>query len=141
MLNFGLLWTIVKRCHLQSFMIGFLVLFFISAAIIQQTESGIPTYGDALWYTFVACTTIGFGDFTAITLTGRIITVFMTLYEILLVAMISGVIVTHYIEVTNRQQEQTATLFLEKTKHLTELSIEELDEIEEKVRKITGHKR
>lgn len=141
MINFRLLWTIVKRCHLQTFMIGFLVLFFISAAIIQQTESGITSYGDALWYTFVACTTIGFGDFTAITHTGRFLTVFMTIYEILLVAMISGVVVTHYIEVTNRQQEQTATLFLEKAKHLTELTIEELDEIEEKVHKITGHKK
>ncbi len=136
MINFRLLWTIVKRCHLEKFMLGFVAAFFLGALIILQTEAGISTYGDALWYTFVACTTIGFGDITAVTHAGRLVTVFITIYEILLVAMISGVVVTHYLEVVHTQEKQTATLFLDKAKRLTELSIEELDEIEEKVRKM-----
>jgi voltage-gated potassium channel len=134
--NVRMLWLIIKKCHFEKFFIGFLISFFIGAAIIRACEPGISTYGEAMWYTFVACTTIGFGDFAAVTPTGRILTVYLTVYEILLVALLSGVIVSHYLEVIHRYEQITATVFLDKMQHLTELDKDELKEMEKKAKEI-----
>ena len=91
---------------------------------------------DGLWYTFVACTTIGFGDFVAVTLLGRILTVYIALNEILLVAILPGVVVSYYLEVIHRREKESVTMFLDKLEHLPELSQEELKEISEKIKKI-----
>ena len=136
MVNFRLLWSIVKRCHVEKFLLLFIACFFFGALIIMGSEPKIHNYGDALWYTFVACTSIGFGDFVAITATGRIVTVFLTLYEIFLVAMLSAVVVSHYMEVIHRREKHTATVFMDKLEHLTELDKEELYEIQERAKQI-----
>ncbi len=134
--NIRLFWSIVKKCNFQKFFLGFLVAFFLGALLIQAFEPGISRLGDALWYLFVSCTTIGFGDMTTITFVGRMITVIITCYEIILVALLSGVIVSHYIEVIHRREEFTATVLLDKLEHLTELSQQELQEIQDRARKI-----
>ncbi|MCQ2546737.1 MAG: potassium channel family protein [Clostridia bacterium] len=136
MVNFRLLWSIVKRCHVEKILLLFIACFFFGALIIMGSEPKIHNYGDALWYTFAACTSIGFGDFAAITATGRIVTVFLTLYEIFLVAMLSAVVVSHYMEVIHRREKHTATVFMDKLEHLTELDKEELYEIQERAKQI-----
>ena len=134
MKNVRLFWSIVKRCRFEKILFGFLISYFVVAAIMLFVEPGIDRYGEALWYVFVSCTTIGFGDLTATTLIGRLLTVYITIYEIGLVAILSGVIISHYIEVIHRREKLTATMFLDRLKHLTELSPEELAEMERKVR-------
>lgn len=130
-------WFIVKKCEFDKLLLGFLVCFFIGAMIIQATEPGIDRFRDALWYLFVSCTTIGFGDFTSVTFAGRIVTVFMVIYEIVLVAILSGVIVSNYLEVVHRREKYTATVMLDKLEHLSELSQDELKDIEKRVRTVT----
>lgn len=129
-----LFWSIIKRCHFDKLLIIFLICFFISALLFLFLEPGITNFGDALWYSFVCCTTIGFGDFAAVTILGRIITVVLTIYEIVLVAILSGVVVSHYLEVVNRREKFLASRFKDKLEHLTELSKEELLEIQENVK-------
>lgn len=131
-----LFWSVVKRCHGEKAAAGFLVSILAAAFIIMVREPGIESYGDALWYTFVASTTIGFGDVTVTTALGKILTVYLTLYEMLMVAMLSGVIVSHYLEVIHRREKYTVTVFMDKLEHLSELDAGELREIEKKVRKL-----
>ncbi len=53
-----------------------LMLIFSSITILQvetAPDSNILTAGDALWWTFVTITTVGYGDYFPVTLTGRII--------------------------------------------------------------------
>lgn len=50
------------------------------------------------------------------------------------IAILSGVIVSHYMEVITRREKMTATKFLDKLEHLTELDKEELQELSDKVR-------
>ena len=97
-------------------------------------EPDICTYGQAMWYTFVSCTTIGFGDITVSTALSMFLTVYMTLYEIIWIAILSGVIVSHYMEVITRREKMTATKFLDKLEHLPELDKKELQELSNKVR-------
>lgn len=89
---------ILKRTGMLQLLGSFIVVFFIAALIILVTEPHITTYPDALWYTFVSSTSIGFGDICVETHLGRIITVIMTVYEIVVAAMIPGVVVTYYSE-------------------------------------------
>ncbi len=131
-----LFWSIVRRCHAEKIAIGFVVSVFLGALVIMLREPGIDSYGEALWYTFVASTTIGFGDVVVTTALSKIITVYLTLYEMLLVAMLSGVIVSHYLEVIQRREKYTATVLMDKLEHLSELSPEEMREIEQRVRRL-----
>lgn len=136
MKRYRLLWSIVRRTHTDKLLYAFLVNLFVVALFITMAEPQITHYGDGLWYTFVACTTIGFGDFAAVTLIGRILTVYMAVNEILLVAIIPGVVVSYYLEVIHRRERESLTVFLDKLERLPELSEEELREISERVKKL-----
>lgn len=136
MRNMRMFWMVIRRCHFERFFLIFAISFFIVAIAVRFHEPGISNYGDALWYTFVSCTTIGFGDFTVVTPLCRFLTVFLTVYEIILVALLSGVIVSHYLEVIRRRESEAAVVFLDKLEHLTELSYDELLEIQTKARRL-----
>ena len=130
-----LLWKVIKRINFDKVLYGFIAWYALASVIVMIAEPGITRLGDALWYMFVASTSIGFGDIVAVTFIGRLITVITTLYEIVIVAMFSGTVVSYYLEVVHRREEETLKLFLDKMEHLTELSQDELREIQEKVRK------
>jgi voltage-gated potassium channel len=63
-------------------------------------------------------------------------TVILTIYEIILVALLSGVIVSHYLELVRRREQEAVVVFIDKLEHLTELSYEELQDIERKARRL-----
>jgi voltage-gated potassium channel len=134
-MNLRTLWSVTKRIGFHKVLAGFAAWFFISAFLIMLVEPGISGYGDAVWYCFVACTSIGFGDLVATTFAGRLLTILLTVYEIVIVAMFSGVVVSYYLEVVHRRENEVITNFLDKMEHLTELSREELQEIQDKIRK------
>ena len=134
-MNLRTLWSVTKRIGFHNVLAGFAAWFFLSSFLIMLFEPGINGYGDAVWYSFVACTSIGFGDLVATTFAGRLLTILLTVYEIVIVAMFSGVVVSYYLEVVHRRENEVITNFLDKMEHLTELSREELQEIQNKIRK------
>ena len=129
-----ILWMILKRTHTIKVCISFIISFFVCAAIIQSIEPDINTYGDSLWYCYVACATIGFGDFAAATAIGRILTVFISLHATLFLAMIPAILVSYYMEVIHRRENESVTLFMDKLEHLPEMSKEELQEIADNIK-------
>ena len=129
-------WSIVKRSNGDKLIYTFIVNLFIVALLIMLVEPEIGNYGDALWYTFVACSTIGFGDFAAVTVLGRILTVYIAIHEILMIAILPGVVVSYYLEVIHRREQESLTMFLDKLEHLPELSREELEALSAKIRAI-----
>lgn len=131
-----LFWMVVKRTHMDKLVYAFIISLFVVAAIITAVEPKINSYGDGLWYTFVACTTIGFGDFAAATTIGRILTVYMALHEIIMVAVIPGVVVSYYLEVIHRRENEKLMDFLDTLEHLPDMSKEELADISTKIKKL-----
>lgn len=131
-----ILWMIIRRTHMDKLVYTFTASLFIVSFVIMLVEPFIDTYGDGLWYTFVACTTIGFGDFTAVTVIGRILTVYMALHEILMVAVIPGVIVSYYLEVIHRRENEKLMDFLDKMENLPDMSKKELEDISDRVREL-----
>ena len=134
-MNLRTLWSVTKRIGFHKVLAGFAAWFFISSLLTMLAEPDITRYGDAVWYSFVACTSIGFGDLVTTTFIGRLLTVILTMYEIVIVAMFSGVVVSYYLEVVHRKENAVIANFLDKMEHLTELSPEELRDIQDKVRK------
>lgn len=136
MKKFRLFMTVVKRCQADKISIVLLISFFLVSLTIMLVESNINNYGDAMWYTFVSATTIGFGDEVVTTTLSRILTVYITLLALVWTAIFSGVIVTVYLEVIERVEKETVTQFMDKLEHLSELDKSELEELENRVKEM-----
>ena len=134
-----LLWKILKITHADKLLFGFLIYFILTSIAIYLVEPNMQTVGDSLWYCFAASTTIGFGDIVAITLLGRILTVILCIYSILIIALIPGVVVSYFIEFNKIKSKESVVAFLDQLEHLETLSQEELQEISHKVKQRRYH--
>lgn len=124
----------------MNMFMGFLACYFIAGLVLFIIEPQVKSYGDGLWFCFVSATTIGYGDFTAVTTIGRITIVFMTVYAVVVTAMIPGVVVGYYTEYLKAKEKDTISTFLEKLEHLPELSEDELQAISERVREFNKNR-
>ena len=128
------LWHIIRITGADVFVFGFLIAYGIAALALPHIEPGIHTFGDSLWYLFVSFTTIGFGDFVAVTVLGRLITVFIALYGILVVALATGVIVGFYNELLRARTKDSLRVFVHELENLPNLTKEELTDLAVRVR-------
>lgn len=132
-------YDVLKRTGTLKIFLSFLMFLCLAAAVLAVLEPGIHTWGDGLWYCFVASTTIGFGDIYAVTRGGRIVTVLVAAYGILMTAMVPGVVVSYYMEYLKAREKETISVFLEKLERLPELSEEELRQLSRKIKEF-NHK-
>ena len=86
-------YKILKSIHVITFINIFLISCVLASILLTLIEPQLTSIGDSLWFTFASVTTIGYGDFTPVTPIGRIITVIITLYGILVVSIITASIV------------------------------------------------
>lgn len=139
MRNSKLMWSILKRTGTVKLTYGYLALLLFISVSITFVEPKINNIGDGLWYCFSVITTIGFGDYIATTLIGRALSVVLSVYSIIMIALIPGVITSYYIESIKVRSNESMEKFLYDLERLPELSKEELEELSEKVKKF--HKR
>ena len=92
---------IIRKTYAAEILFGMLLLITAFSVVLPNFELNIATFGDALWYCFAIVTTIGFGDITAVTVPGRIISVILGLYGLIVVALITSIIVNFYTETKN----------------------------------------
>ena len=130
-----LLWRILKTTDVDKFLIGFTGFLLLCSFVFMVVEPGVEHYGDGLWYAFTVFTTIGFGDIVATTTIGRLLTMLLGLYGILIVALIPGVLVNYYSEMSKMKANSSVAEFLDKLEHLSELPKKELDKISLAVKK------
>jgi predicted lysophospholipase L1 biosynthesis ABC-type transport system permease subunit len=100
--------TKLSKClnNWSTFLVLFCLLAFIIAFsfILPAVEPTITNFWDAMWYCFAVITTIGFGDFYATTLIGRVLTVILGIYGIVVVAILTSVVVNFYNEVSSKEK-------------------------------------
>lgn len=125
---------ILKQTGADRLLYGFVVFYILCAAVIWLCEPGIQTMGDALWYCYAVITTVGFGDVLVTTPLARIISVILSIYAILVIAIVTGVVVNFFNQIVELRQSETMMSMLDKLEHLPEMSGSELEEISQQIR-------
>lgn len=93
-----------------------LLLLIVSSLAMLDAERGAPessieTYPEALWWSMVTVTTVGYGDFSPVTATGRLIAVTLMIAGIALLGVITATLASWLVERVGEQDEanQAAT--------------------------------
>lgn len=94
----------INKVHAIDVLFGLIIVLMLTSFILPCVEPNITNIGDAWWYCFAVITTIGFGDLTAVTLTGRILTVIIGFYGIIIVSLITSSTVV-YITSENKKSQ------------------------------------
>lgn len=97
---------IIRKTYAMEIIMGLLLLICAFSYVFVYTEPAMPSFTDGLWYCFAIVTTIGFGDITAVSLIGRILSVILGIYGIIVVALITSIIVNFYGEVKKEPDEE-----------------------------------
>ena len=97
-LKLRVLLKIIVKTYALEILFGLLTLMVSFSLVLMVYEPKMANFPDALWYCFAVVTTIGFGDFAAVTAIGRVITVVLGMYGIIVVAVITSIIVNFYNE-------------------------------------------
>jgi voltage-gated potassium channel len=94
--------SMFRRGHLGRFLLAAAVLVLNGAVIVYLFErhapsSNIHTLGDALWWSFVTVTTVGYGDFYPVTAGGRITACFIMATGFLTLAVITAQVASSFV--------------------------------------------
>ena len=95
-INLKMLRDIIRKTYAAEIIFGLVMLILTFSFLLTALEPAMGNYLDALWYCFALVTTIGFGDITAVTVPGRILSVILGVYGIVVVALITSIIVNFY---------------------------------------------
>ncbi|MCI5903523.1 MAG: ion transporter [Oscillospiraceae bacterium] len=79
------------------------VLILISSVLISYVEN--KPFSDALWWSIVTCTTVGYGDISPSTGIGRIVAVVLMIFGIGLISMLTGTITTFFSKRVSKPEE------------------------------------
>ncbi|MCQ2611124.1 MAG: ion channel [Treponema sp.] len=78
--------------------VGLFVLAFLIFSFEKDTNSSINSFFDAIWFTLVTITTVGYGDITPSSFVGRIAGLALLLFGVIVFAAFSGNITTFIID-------------------------------------------
>ena len=105
-LKVKVLFKVILSTFALEVLFGLLVLMVCFSFVFVAIEPDIASFPDALWYCFAVVTTIGFGDIAAITPIGRILTVVLGLYGLVVVAVITSIVVNFYNETSGKRDQK-----------------------------------
>jgi voltage-gated potassium channel len=115
-----------------------LVVFVASLAVLDSEREGadphITNFGEALWWSITTITTVGYGDLTPVTATGRVIAVLLMIGGISLVGSITATLASWIVQRVADEQaaEQTVT-----TAHINRV-LGEIDRLRAEVHRLGG---
>lgn len=131
-----LLKIVIKRTGADKILSGFVIFTLLVAFIISLIEPNINSWWDGIWYCYSVISTVGFGDMLVVSVISKILSMLLTVYSVIVIAIITGVIVNFYNESRKAQMNESLAIFLDKLEHLPDLSKDELKEISQKIKKI-----
>ncbi len=134
MKKFKILYQILKASNITSLINLFVVTFLICSVGLMIVEPGITSLQDSLWFCFSSVTTIGYGDYPIVTLLGRSITIFISLYGIIIISVFTGAIVSYIGEIQKIKARNSVTNFINTLEDLDKLSPEELKALSQNIK-------
>ena len=105
-LKLKVLLKIIVKTYALEVLVGLLTMIVAFSLVLMIYEPEMAYFPDALWYCFAVVTTIGFGDIKAVTHIGRVISVILGLYGIIVVAIITSIIVNFYNETKGKDDSE-----------------------------------
>ncbi len=105
-LKVKVLFKIILNTFALEILFGLLTMIVCFSLIFMKIEENITTFPEALWYCFAIVTTIGFGDIVALTPIGRVLSVILGLYGIVVVAVITSIVVNFYNETSGKKDSK-----------------------------------
>jgi hypothetical protein len=105
-MDMKILLKVIRKTYAVDVVSGLILFIAAFSVVLPVLEEDIPTYKDALWYCFAVVTTIGFGDFSTATTLGRVISVILGVYGIVVVALVTSVVVNFYSEVKSLPDDE-----------------------------------
>lgn len=126
--------NILVRTKTNQILLVYLIFVLLSALLILLIDPAITRYGDALWYCYAVISTAGFGDVVVTTAFAKIISLLVTIYSTLVIAIVTGVVVNFYTEIIELQRKETFVAFMDKLEHLDEMSQDELKAMSQQVK-------
>lgn len=100
---------------------GFIYIVYVTVTLIITGSIGIyfaemgqsiNSFGDAIWWSFVTTTTVGYGDISPKTVLGRVIAAVLMMSGIGFIGMLTGTIATYFIGKSKPKNKETV-----ETKH------------------------
>lgn len=99
---------------------------------IKSVEPGMESFGDAIWWSLVTTTTVGYGDISPESLGGRVLAGFLMIVGIGFLGMVTGSVATYFVDRLSTKQrvkslkEEQAELLKKKIDELESLSLEDI---------------
>ena len=130
-----LLRGVLRKTHTYKIIVAFFAVFFLIALIIWLNDPAVHTYRQSIYYCFMIASSVGNGDVIVSTTLARILTMFLSVYSLFAIAIVTGVVVSYYNAYTQMQFKDSIENFSEKLEQLPDLSEDELREISDAVKK------
>ncbi len=96
---------------MQAVILSTMLLLWIGSVWVLSAErevadSAINTFGDAIWWAFVTVTTVGYGDYAPVSVTGRLVAGGMMLLGIALIGVVTASVAAWFVSATSGDEEE-----------------------------------
>lgn len=118
----------------NKILIIYLAFYLAVSLVLWLIDPNIQSFGDSLWYCFAVASTIGFGDIAALSVTGRVLTVILSLYSVGVVAILTAVLTSFFMDMARARAKESAKKFIDDLQRLPEMTKEELQELSDRVK-------
>ncbi|MDQ0229947.1 potassium channel family protein [Metabacillus malikii] len=88
--------VLTKKYKVDRIFIVIVILLFFSATLMFWLEPNFETFEDALWWSVVTTTTVGYGDLYPETTVGRLIASFLMFVGIGLIGVVTGTVASYF---------------------------------------------
>ena len=123
--------NVIKITLLDYAVAGTATTMVIGAVGMSITED--MSFGDALWWSFVTATTVGYGDITPTTIIGKCIAAVLMINSVIFISMLTATIATYFTtkdEYVEKNYEGRAVYqIVESLKNFDNLSDDDIDKI------------
>lgn len=115
------------------------MLVFVGALAVldaERADSGasIRTFGQALWWAFVTITTVGYGDYAPVTVTGRIVAFALMLAGIALIGVVTATLASWIVDEVSTDEKRTTEITRQQVVELSQ----QLDRMERRLNELNS---